>query len=391
MLLKQKQLLERVNRIVRHHQELALAKGELFNIYNILNLKTREVRTHSAFIAELLNPNGTHFLGTVFLEAFINLLPSEYFKDHLNPKTSTVLIEFHTGAVDNDLKIGGRIDILIKDGCNNTIVIENKIDAGDQLFQIERYYNYNKNGNRVVYISKHGDSPDVNSKGEFISGEHFHVLSYEEHIIGWLETCQSLANDQPILRESIKQYKILIQQITNTLGNQEDIELTHEVIQNLEEAAVIVSKYQQVVERLKKRFRDKILENLKTKLIDFTFTSNGANNNNSNIWFYNEALKGIDSVWFAAESFSGKGHKDGLLFVGIFDKHGKVPHQDNFLPVNKHWIHHQPLMYNNSEINLSNISFLKLVNDPDEIIKITDSVTEQIIVFINDYRSLLEK
>ncbi|WP_425075727.1 PD-(D/E)XK nuclease family protein [Psychroserpens sp. S379A] len=392
MLAKQKQIIKDVKRIAKHHHELSEAKGELFNIYNILSLKTKEVRTHSAFIAELLNPKGTHFLGSVFLEAFIKLLPLEYFKDYIDAETCTVLVEYHTGPINNDLKIGGRIDILIKDGYNKTIVIENKIDAGDQLFQIERYYNYNKkNGNKVVYISKYGDSPDYNSKGDYIEGKDFHILSYQQDIINWLEECQSLASDQPILRESIKQYKILIQQITNTLGDKEDKELTTIIGENFEEAAIIVSKYNQLSNRLKKRFRDKVLEDLKSKLTDFHITNNNINNKHSHIWFHNTKPKMFEKVWFVIESFSGKGHKDSLLFIGIFDDKNNLSTQDYFLPVTKNWVHHQPLRYNNKEIRLNDVSFLKLLNDKDELIKITNSISAQILGFIKDYRSLLEK
>lgn len=48
------------NRIEREEKR---KRGELFNIFNVLDLRTNEVRTHSAFIAELLNPDGNHGLG----------------------------------------------------------------------------------------------------------------------------------------------------------------------------------------------------------------------------------------------------------------------------------------------------------------------------------------
>ena len=50
-------------------------RGELFNIFDVLNLRTSEVRTHSAFLAELLNPNGNHGLGDRFLRVFISTIP----------------------------------------------------------------------------------------------------------------------------------------------------------------------------------------------------------------------------------------------------------------------------------------------------------------------------
>jgi len=42
--------------------------GENFNIFKVLGLTSNEVRTHSAFIAELLNPDGSHGLRDIFIK-----------------------------------------------------------------------------------------------------------------------------------------------------------------------------------------------------------------------------------------------------------------------------------------------------------------------------------
>ncbi len=59
-LLDEVRLIVNRNRIEREEKR---KRGELFNIFNVLDLRTNEVRTHSAFIAELLNPDGNHGLG----------------------------------------------------------------------------------------------------------------------------------------------------------------------------------------------------------------------------------------------------------------------------------------------------------------------------------------
>jgi hypothetical protein len=122
-------ILNDTERIVQHHKELSRLKGENFNIYNILNLRSNEVRTHSSFIDELLNPAGSHLLGSVFLDAFIKAVPKDAIKDHLDITSTKVFVEFYVGAINIKNKTGGRIDILLKDGRGNTISIENKIDA----------------------------------------------------------------------------------------------------------------------------------------------------------------------------------------------------------------------------------------------------------------------
>lgn len=52
-------------------------RGESFNIFNTLGLKSEEVRLHSAFIGELLNPNGSHGASSLFLKAFLQVIPRE--------------------------------------------------------------------------------------------------------------------------------------------------------------------------------------------------------------------------------------------------------------------------------------------------------------------------
>lgn len=59
-LLDEVRLIVNRNRIEREEKR---KRGELFNIFNVLDLRTNEVRIHSAFIAELLNPDGNHGLG----------------------------------------------------------------------------------------------------------------------------------------------------------------------------------------------------------------------------------------------------------------------------------------------------------------------------------------
>jgi hypothetical protein len=383
-------ILNDTERIVQHHKELSRLKGENFNIYNILNLRSNEVRTHSSFIAELLNPAGSHLLGSVFLDAFIKAVPKDAIKDHLDITSTKVFVEFYVGAINIKNKTGGRIDILLKDGRGNTISIENKIDAGDQEFQIERYCNFNKEGNKVIYLSKKGDGPSFKSSGELEEDKGFHVIGYNKEIIKWLFTCQSLAYDQPLVRESIKQYRILIQQITDTLGDQEDKELSKIVIENLEEAGILATKYYQVVSKLKTSFRNRVLIILQETLPGFKITKQPINKKHSNIWFFNKELEVNKKVWFGVESFSGNGHKSGLLFIGIFDEHNNIFQRKEFIPISKQWIHHQPIYYNNKEINTSQTTFLNLISKTENLEEGAQEAAKQIKDFIEEHRFILE-
>ncbi|WP_052752858.1 PDDEXK-like family protein [Kordia zhangzhouensis] len=384
-----KQLLQKVKTIIAHHRELTKAKGELFNIYDILSLTTNEVRTHSAFLAELLNPNGTHLLGTTFLQAFIDILPKDIFENYLDVENTTVIVEYHIGTIDTKNKTGGRIDILLKDAKGNSISIENKIDAGDQKNQVIRYYNYNTQKNKVIYLSKYGDEPNKESKGKLIMNKDFYVIGYQQEIIQWLETCQALAYDQPIVRESIKQYKILIQKITHTLGNQQDKELKVAIVEHLEEASQIATTYQQVIRKIKNDFRVKVYELLVPKFPNYSLKRpKDINQTYASIWF-NEPTCAKNATWFAVESFSGYGNKNGILYVGIYSDNPNFKREETFNRLNKWWLHYKALTYNDEELNLSDLALLKTLSNRSNMEAIANSVVEQIIEFVKAHEKYL--
>lgn len=206
-------LIKDASRILKHQKEISILKGENFNVFSILKMETKENATHSAFLGELLNPEGSHNMGTIFLKLFLETLDL----NHIDLDSARVKLEHYIGERDDSAKTGGRMDIFIYDKYYNTICIENKIDAPDQDVQIQRYCNYNTSNNKVYYLTKEGDEPGDSSRGNLNSGDHFHNLSYSVDIIQWLTSCMKEASTYPILRESINQYIILIKKLTNQL------------------------------------------------------------------------------------------------------------------------------------------------------------------------------
>ncbi len=126
-------ILDQVRLLKSKYDELAAVTGEQFNVFSILGVEADEVRTHSPFLANLLDPQGSHRQGAAFLELFLELeeLKSSGAEEYKNPETFRVSKE---ASIDQ-----GRIDILLenKEAC---IVIENKIYAGDQYRQLAKYY-----------------------------------------------------------------------------------------------------------------------------------------------------------------------------------------------------------------------------------------------------------
>ncbi len=197
-------LLSQTAIITNSYKRVEKATGENFNIFSILGIEHYEESTHSRFISELLNSNGRHGFDNLFLVKFLDLLGIE--NNFFNSNKYKVETEYFIGNVTE--ATGGRIDILLTDRDGSQIMIENKIYAAEQPNQLERYYNYNVNG-KLFYLTLYG------SKSEQLFDEtKYKKISYSEFIVQWLEECQKIAVENPIVRETIRQYKNLVKKIT---------------------------------------------------------------------------------------------------------------------------------------------------------------------------------
>jgi hypothetical protein len=146
-------LLGQISSLRRIQEKLVLLSGENFNIFRILGLETREVRTHSAFLGELLNPAGSHGLRDTFLKLFLKLIDFPDF----DASRARLVVEQHIGQIDADYTQGGRIDIYLE-AAGQYIFIENKIYASDQQNQLGRYQAYRPNA-RLLYLTLDGSEP----------------------------------------------------------------------------------------------------------------------------------------------------------------------------------------------------------------------------------------
>ena len=206
-------------------QEERNRKGENYNLFSILSIERYELK-HSALIANLLDPKGSHGCGDAFLRAFfeIALKGTAYpFESSTPPNSYT---EHYIGPIAGDT--GGRIDILVESS-RYGLIIENKIYAGDQDKQLIRYDNYGKetfgaDGYLLVYLTLYGYDASKESTATKSAEEVGYLrLSYAEDILRWLEQCARLAYDKPLVRESLNQYIRTIKQLTYQDMNQEKI------------------------------------------------------------------------------------------------------------------------------------------------------------------------
>ena len=146
------------------------------NIFQILNISRAEIR-HSNFLSWLLNPNGTHGLGKLFLTKFL--------QDIAASEVASDLDEFEIGDLNfNNVELRREwknIDLLIVFD-SLVICIENKIDSQDHSNQLEKYRriineSFTHHKKVFVYLSPSGEAP-ISQKER----AHYALYSYEEII-----------------------------------------------------------------------------------------------------------------------------------------------------------------------------------------------------------------
>ena len=251
--------------ISKKNAEILDATGGRFNMFRICGVNHYE-NTHSAILAEFLNPNGTHGLKSQLLECFIETLGEYFTVQFFNYKKARVKTEHSTEE--------GRIDILIEDNQNKAIIIENKIYANDQPEQLKRYDRYAKvykNGYQIIYLTLFGYDASKQS-GEGVS---YLSISYKEIIISWLEKCVGIASRFPIVRETIIQYINHLKQLTNQdmdEKNKEEITEILSKIENLRAAQTISQNYSATFDYLvKKYFNPKMEEFAKQRGLEYHY------------------------------------------------------------------------------------------------------------------------
>lgn len=196
-------------KLIQKKYEILKLNDDDFNIFSILRNEGDEVNLHSKFITELLSNKK---YGKVFLKLFLeaNELDIENIIEY------NVTQEYYAGKM-------GRIDIVLEietSSGKKIIAIENKIYAGDQNKQLERYFNClkikvnSKENVYIVYLTLDGTIPSKDSLGK-LKEEDIYNKSYKNEIILWIEQCIKEVALNPNIREVLVQYKKLLEKLTN--------------------------------------------------------------------------------------------------------------------------------------------------------------------------------
>lgn len=255
-----KSFLKNIQLINDSYEKVANATGENFNIFSVLKIETDEVRTHSRFIAELLNPNGSHSQGTCFLELFLNQFDIQFELNKVEIK-----VEYPIGRISKDYLSGGRIDILITNQKKQVVMIENKIYANDQPNQLIRYRNYAKGD--LIYLTLWGET----SEDDPLKETEYKTASYAKDVVQWLEACKKETVNLPILRETIGQYIHLIKKITHQNLNQT---MNKEIIDTILSSSENLNVWRELCDNtIQKEVKRRLIEGVATMIINH-YTNN---------------------------------------------------------------------------------------------------------------------
>lgn len=307
-------------------QEERNRKGENYNLFSILSIERYELK-HSALIANLLDPEGSHGCGDAFLRAFFEIALKErtyLFEDCTLPHSYT---EYYTGPIAGDT--GGRIDILVESKSSHYgLIIENKIYAGDQDKQLTRYDNYGKKtfgAGRylLVYLTLFGSEASKESTATKSAEEVGYLrLSYAKDILLWLKECVRLADNKPLVRESLNQYIRTIKQLTYQDMNQEDIQKIIDLaVDHPEVVATLSSKRDAIAQGIREKYIfDKLKEYADQKGWLYDDSESSYNEEEPKIRFRKEGWDG--SIIISADSEDKKSNYGWWmnLWIGIDSK-----------------------------------------------------------------------
>lgn len=245
-------------------RQRAMGKHD-YNIFTLFHKFSDEVNLHSNFIASLLDPNGDHYKGDLFLKLFLETCGIDDFD--IDTSMATVFKEFK------------HIDIYISDGKKH-IILENKVYAKDQPTQIARYIKAIQNKDAevkdedicVLYLHPDGELPDKQSFGDYharLLGENssikFKVISYGKEILEWIDKCKNEVSNLTDLNIFLSQYKDVIEMIYDRYKRIDEME-TANLVEIFKENYTAVSEIANNYQEMRKKIIDKFFKNVKENL-----------------------------------------------------------------------------------------------------------------------------
>lgn len=185
------------------------------NIFKMLNLETKE-NFHSAFIAAIFN--SCEFAREEFIKILNKPLDENTILqfDHKNLKAQTEKVLSNDKSARVDIYL---TDYMDEDNKGNTrIIIENKIYAKDQYYQLDKYYNHLQKGeyenHGLFYLTLENKNASSSSAQKLQKHKDYYLLNYSDHIKKWLLSILAQPELDSNLLVYVKDYLIILEELT---------------------------------------------------------------------------------------------------------------------------------------------------------------------------------
>jgi hypothetical protein len=231
-----KDLLDAIRDIRKKQPRRRASRADGYNVFRILGVEEKEVSMHSAFLAHLFNPRGTHGQRTLFLDYFLTEV-----------ETARQASDW---TCDKEWIISnGRIDILLQSKQDGVIIaIENKIRASDEATQLRRYRDWLDRPyrqqrfprRRLLFLTLKGER----SKQPDAEDVDYECISYREDVVRFLQKAQRKIAAVEV-KNTIEQYvdtlKLLMEE--SPMGDPVDREIVETLLRpKYRDAALAIAR-----------------------------------------------------------------------------------------------------------------------------------------------------
>jgi hypothetical protein len=353
-------LLNDVKSIIKINEEEINKTGKGFNLISLLGMENNERYCHSNIIAELLNHKGSHTFGNQFFKLFLDQVGINDFSTF----DYEVLTEEYVGEIEctDGEKLRTFLDIVIKDKTNgNVILIENKIWAVDQHYQIERYYDkYKSKIVKLFYLNVNlwNECPTEREEIHKV----FQNISYRNEIKNWLLDCLKETPLKPFVQNQIEAYYEIVLKISK-LNNYKkmDDELKNTILldkDNLKSYFKLLSLQDEIKFEITKKFMENILS------VNLPIDKNNYGAKNTSFTLYNK--NGIE-IFLEFESKFSNFFLGITSLVNINISKLEVITKYNFIIKNENYIWKFVSQYNN--VSFENLLDKENIDQVKEIIE----------------------
>lgn len=276
-----KTLSEQINEQQLRSEERLKAQHGRFNVFTTLLAAHDEVRLHTRFLHELLNPEGTHDCGDLFLKLFFETLHAKGALAHDDAALEKDWKHYDQTCRGVGKEVStqqGQLDLLLEFD-SHVLVIENKIWAGEQERQLARYIDYVESqakAGQVLYLTLDGKAATTHEGKDYLR------ISYKEHILAWLERCLQATYAIVPVNQALIQYRKVVKQLTGQTLETQAMEPIKKFIRQHPQIITSRESVNQGIAALRVEVRNRFAEALSEALDDTYFVKPRSDMHNNN-------------------------------------------------------------------------------------------------------------